>query len=37
VVVVLVDGLAEGEGFARHPSMLLRGLKKLDLELDPVK
>jgi cytochrome P450 len=29
--------LAEGNDFAHQPSMLLRGLKKLDLEFDPVK
>jgi len=29
--------LAEGNDFAHHPSMLLRGLKKLNLEFDPVK
>jgi cytochrome P450 len=29
--------LAEGNDFAHHPSMLLRGLKKLNLEFDPLK
>jgi cytochrome P450 len=29
--------LAEGNDFAHHPSMLLRGLQKLELEFDPVK
>lgn len=28
--------LAEGNDFAHHPSMLLRGLKRLELEFDPV-
>jgi cytochrome P450 len=27
--------LAPGNDFAHHPSMLLRGLKSLDLEFDP--
>ena len=28
--------LAAGNDFSHHPNMLLRGLKRLDLEFDPV-